>query len=478
MSKAKTKPWTFSVGVAPYQVTAFEDPRSGKVKLRWYKRVQGERQRILRSLGFSVRGARGGLDEGAEQRAIEAARQWQQELAAGTWSKQPVVRKNAAAPLTIRQGWDCAKDREKGNATWIVESPYRDDIDRAIDRAESIWGVSFTWDQVDRGALRQLWRRVLAILRAQGHGGYRGAELTIDLVLAVGAWLRDEQLIAATAALRWNGLMDEFRKDAGEHVPHRPRYTVEEYRKLFAAAWEADERYGLLYDLGAEYRLGQVAPMYRRHLDLERGRLQIKGHGKKKGEVVILTEAQLANVRYVLTTGYLAGLESAYQAKAVPDYPLFPGDHFALTDEGRLMSRADYATRDPIYSSAWRRWHRKTEELAGIEHVLGRGPYGSRRGGVDGAKELQISREGMRAWGGWGNQQMPDKVYADQEADYARAEASKVRAQVRGEATGPGASRTSQDLPPPNESPKWSRDHPETPNGDGSADPPPSTPTS
>ncbi len=466
-SKAKAA-WTYTVGVSPYQVTAFEDKRSGHVTLRWYERV-GPKQlrRVLRSTGFPVRGARGGIDRDAEARAIAAANQWHRELAGGTWSRAPKARTVGPSPLTIREGWARAKDPDKGK--WNHDTTHRDDIQRAIDRACLVWGEDFTWDAVDRGALRQLWRRELARLRAQGHGGFRGAELQLDLVLAVGAWLRDEQLISPTAALRWKGMMDEFKKDAGEHTPRQPRYTVAEYRKLFVSAWQADERWGLLYDLAAEYRIGQVASARRRDLDRERGRLRIKGHGKKKGEVIFFTEAQAANVAYVLEQGYLAGLERAFSAGDISDYPLFPGGHFAADDEGRLVSRAEYATRAPVDRSAWRAWHREAERLAGIPHLPGRGPYGSRRGGVDAAKELQISREGLRAWGGWVDQQMPDRTYADQEAEYARDEASRIRAQARGAAVGPGASRLARPTESPpsegHELPEVSRDTTETPNG-------------
>jgi len=52
---------------------------------------------------------------------------------------------------------------------------------------------------------------------------------------------------------------------------------------------------------------------------------------------------------------------------------------------------------------------------------------------VDAAKKLGISREGLKAHGGWTDTQMPDRIYADQEADHAREEAKAVRARIRGE---------------------------------------------
>jgi integrase len=179
--------------------------------------------------------------------------------------------------------------------------------------------------------------------RVAGFNGVRSAQLTLDLVLAVGPWLRDEQLIAPTAALRWKRLDEEFATDAGEHTPARPRYTREEYRALFTSAWKADERYGLAYALGAEYRIGQLIRAKRSHLDRANGRLTIPGSGKKRGSVVLFTPQQRADVERVLSTGYLAGLEAALLAEEITDYALFPGGHFAHDADGNLVSRAEYA---------------------------------------------------------------------------------------------------------------------------------------
>lgn len=422
--------WTYAVGLNPHRVTAFEDvKRGGVVTLRWHIGAGATRRRMLRSLGIAVRGARGGLDRDLLTRAIAAADAQYAALASGKVSAAVMA---PTAPLTIAQGWQRAKHPELGK--WNKDTAHRRDMDRAMKRAVETWGSACTWEEIDRGQLRKLWRKELARLRAKGHGGVRGAQLLLDLVLAVAEWLRDEQLIAPTAALRWRNLDAEFMADAGDHTPSRPRYTVEEYRKLFAAAWQADERYGLLYDLGAEGRLGQVARAMRSHLDTETGRLRVIGRGKKQGTVIVCTAAQKANVARVLETGYLAGLEAAYQAGTIADYPLFPGGHFARDkDTGHLVSRAAYATRAPVDRTAWRKWHERAEALAEIPHVEGRGPYGSRRAGVDAAKALQISREGLQSWGGWADSQMPDAIYADQEQEYARDEASEVRAKARGE---------------------------------------------
>jgi len=50
-----------------------------------------------------------------------------------------------------------------------------------------------------------------------------------------------------------------------------------------------------------------------------------------------------------------------------------------------------------------------------------------------------ISQHGLKEHGGWSDTQVPDQIYPDQEAEWAREEAKGIRAQIRGEpsATGP-----------------------------------------
>ena len=76
---------------------------------------------------------------------------------------------------------------------------------------------------------------------------------------------------------------------------------------------------------------------------------------------------------------------------------------------------------------------KEAERLAEVPHLEGRAAYGLRRAAVDAAKEAGISREGLQAHGGWTDSQIPDRVYADQQAGYARDEARRVRAKIRGE---------------------------------------------
>jgi hypothetical protein len=147
-------------------------------------------------------------------------------------------------------------------------------------------------------------------------------------------------------------------------------------------------------------------------------------------------------------TGYLRELEAAYQAGEIRNYPLFPAGQLP---GGRRYNEIEKRKRDyrtpeypvakverhgrarPIGMRAVNNWWHEAEDLAGVPHIDGRGPYGSRRGGVDEAKRQHISREGLMAHGGWSDTQVPDNIYAEEENRAGRAEARRVRAKIRGE---------------------------------------------
>jgi integrase len=193
---------------------------------------------------------------------------------------------------------------------------------------------------------------------------------------------------------------------------------------VLAFAWQVDPRFEFLMVLGAELRLGQVLRCRRPDLDLEHKTLTVPGRGGKKGVVSKLTEGQMAVVTRVLGNGgYLSKLE-----RAAADYALFPGIW-----RGKDVAHERYADVAPLGRDVIDRWFHRAEELAGVPLIPGRGAYGVRRAAVDAAKSMKISREGLQQQGGWADTQMPDQVYADQEADYARDEARDVRAKIRGE---------------------------------------------
>lgn len=441
--------WQYVVGVTPFRVVVFEDlSRKGVATLRWYgDREDGTRGRTLRALGYGVRGPRGGIDPVLRGRAEAAAEDLHHDLISGkplrvlqdetaTMAKGGRKRAGKLTPLTIMEGWTEAKDPDHGR--WNTETPHRKELERAIRRAVQVWGAGMTWDQVGKPEIRTLWRRELKRLKATGADGVAGTRRIVTLVMAVAAWLRDEELIAPTACVGWRRLKIEMAADTGNYTPHRPRYTLAEYRLLFAKAWLVDVRHGLLYNLGAEARAGQVIRCKRSALSLEKGgHLDVQGRGRKGGLRIRFTKGQLSAVKDILARGYLRRMEQAYLAGEIKDYPLFPGGRLVVDKAGgELVAPLSAATGGHVWMSAVRKWHRGAERLAGIPHMPGRGLYGARRIGVDGAKENNASREGLKSFGGWGSEKTPDDIYADQEQEYAQFEARDIRAKVRGEDVG------------------------------------------
>jgi integrase len=318
-----------------------------------------------------------------------------------------------------------------------VRTRHSREVACALVHAARIWGKELPWDVVDRARLRMLGRTRVDEIRAQSaRAGYRGAEVVVQRVLTVASWLRDEGKIASDACLvprRWkDDLRDYWRQVSKQSTPEplRPRHTLKEMRKIIAAAPAVDPRLALLLAFGAELRLGQVRRCRRTDLSVEHKTLTVRGAGKKKGTVVMLTSGQWAAWERATTEGgYLSRLE-----RELPDYPLFPRGQLPGGRKGRGVAEPDrHGAADPIEDTAIRKWFRDAEDEAGVQHVNGRGAYGLRRIAVDAAKALGISREGLQAHGGWTDSQVPDSIYADQEMTYARAEAARIHAKIRGE---------------------------------------------
>lgn len=436
-------PWSASVGFLPHKITVYEEPaREWTLYLRW--RSGGNWKK--RSLRRQLRTVRGKIDAEVQRWAMEQASAQYARLVAGI----PDAERAPSAPLTIQQGLDRATDPKVGK--YPTDTNHRREVVREMDRAIRAWGDATPWEAIKRSHLRSLWRARIVGLRAENDVGLRGAEITIQRVLAVAQWLRDEELIPAGACVAPRTWRQELRADwlelTGERglpKPSQPRYTIEESRALLRIAPEVDPRYHLLLALAAELRPGQGVRARRSDLDLDHKTFTVYGRGHKRGEVVKLTAGQMRVVRAALETGYLREMESS-----CADYPLFPGVH--LKGNGRSQWKDPeagvrvskgyttptavperHSNAAPVQMSNVRKWHRKAEKEAGIQHVDDRGPYGMRRAAVDAAKQAKISREGLKALGGWSDTQVPDTIYADQEMEYARDEAREVRARIRGE---------------------------------------------
>lgn len=417
--------WEYVVGMLPNRVTALENhQRRGVLYLHW--RVG--KKPIKRSLGYGLRDAKGRIDKDAELRVKKDAEQKYLELIG---KAEPVTR--AGADLTIAQGWELAIDPDKGK--WNKDTPHRRELKRCIDRAKGVLGPHRTWNSIERGDLRMLWRKELARVRATKRPGARSAHLVVSRLLSVAAWLREEGKIAVTACLPWKAMWEEMGVDIGEYTPKRLRYTLDEFNAILQASWQVNQRIAFALLIGAEYRLGQVIErVHRRHLDFLEGTLTIAGRGKKRGTIIYLTTEQLADTWWVLHHGYLAALEQAFDAGTIQDYPFFPErlrPARSPKKEKAIEAAVLHASRESMDSNSMREWFNEAEKLAGVTHVPGRGWVGMRRTGVDGAKEERISREGLQEAGGWSTTQVPDSIYAKQQQAWAAKEAATVRARLR-----------------------------------------------
>lgn len=418
--------WEKSVGWLPHKVTVYErEDRGGELYLRW--RADGNWRR--KSLRRSLRTVRGRIDPDVQRWALEQASAHYASLVAGL----PANEKPAARPLTIGEAWARVTNADTGK--YPADSGHRQETQRALKEAARVWGADTPWADIRKADMRKLWRGRINALTASGKVGARGAEVTAARVFAVAQWLRDEEIVPPQSCVPWTKWKQELADDwskltgnTGKAPVFRPRYKMGESRELMKAAAQGDPRFALLMALGAELRLGQVRRCRRSDLDLEHRTLTVHASGHKEGVVSKLTKGQMIAVRRALS-GYLRELEAH-----CPDYPLFPSGQMPGGRSGKPVATVErHATAEPIDRTALRKWLRAAETLAGVEHQKGRGGYGIRRAAVDAAKAMKISREGLKASGGWKDTQMPDRIYAEQEMEYAQEEARDVRAKIRGE---------------------------------------------
>lgn len=443
--------WEQSVGFMPHKVTVYENmEKGGTLYLKWRGRdAEGRPQWRKESLRRGLRTERGKIVAETQQWALDQAAKKYAKLVGGI----PTDDRELVHQVTLAEGIKRALDLTTG--MYPADNLHRREVVRELERAVKVLGADTRWESVKRADLRRLWRWRINQLRAEQSIGLRGAEVTVQRLLAVAAWLRDEEIIpsgACVAPKNWKELLvEDWQSIAGADAPiepSRPRHSLEEMRKLFTVFGQVDPRFELLMALGAELRLGQVVRGRRSDLDLEHRTFTVRGRKHKRGTVVELTAGQMAAVERALHPeyGYLRELEAN-----VADYPLFMGGTLL---GGRVHRRgtpsaARFASwRPPVHAyfpaerakdlqpldrSVIRRWFKDAEGRAKIPHIPGRGPYGLRRRSVDELKKLGVSREALQEAGGWADTQVPDRIYADKEQEHARKEAAEARAKVRGE---------------------------------------------
>lgn len=388
--------WKQTVGEHGHRVTVAERAdRGGRLVLTWY--VDGKPK--TEALPMT------GRTKAERQLGLEAARLKSARLAGGTTGP------------TLGETEELVFNRSHGLYP-TCSTQHHKEVRAAIRFAVAVWGAGREWSSIRKSDFRALWRARIRELRAAGDTGVRGAEVTTQRVLTVARWLQDEEKIppeCCQPGRYWKKeLVKDWKQITGvkhDPEPSRPRHRPEDTTKLIEAARQVDPRFYLMLQLGAELRLGQVRELYRRHVVITEDNpiIEIPSSGQKRGVRVYLTVEQSRALVEAFTEGYLRGA-----GKDSEDYPLFPG-----------------STGKPVSRTQVRHWFRRAEKIAGIEHVDGRGPYGLRRAGVDGAKRVGADRDALMQFGGWTDTQMPDRVYASAEQDEAARRARDIRAKVR-----------------------------------------------
>ena len=426
--------WKAEVGARPYRVVAEERlDRDRVVYLRWWSGTRWARS----ATGLKVWSTSKEELVDAKVKAVTSLMKAKHRDLRNDISPKVITK----APLTIPDAIPLVKHTTRG--LYPLDSSHRREVLRELSRAAAILGEEKTWNDMTPSDLAQVYRdRAEAILnQGKGKVGRRGAEISVARLLTVAEWLRGENLIEQTACRvqhKWRSMLGselEAKLDT-EILPARPRHEVPDIRKLLDVAGLVDPRLALALELGTELRLGQVLRARRSDLALNTGRFTVRGRGRKAGTVVELIPTQLAAVRAALA-GHLAPLENLYKTGEIKDYPLFPSGQMTggRRDVQSAICRPSQAGAPPIHRRAVLVWFHEAERLAGIPEVRGRGWYGLRRASVDGAKDAQISPDGLKQFGGWSGTEVPDQIYAERQSKRSIKEASTVRAKIRGSAT-------------------------------------------
>jgi len=427
--KAARKCWAESLGVYGATVRVAERDPGGVLYLLWLDK-RGKQQK--RSLGHRDR------REGKRQ-ALAAATAMMEASAAGRGvviaapQQQERKQQDAAAPLTLAQGIAQMFDPQRGAYATVTDHVRQ--AKRYAEAAAEILGPRLTWEDFTPGEMMYLVRHLAQ--QSRDGSGATAAEKTCVILYAIASWLRQEELIPDTAAVpkpRWKvRLREEWRALTGHRVEvKRPRHDVDEVAAIFAALPQGDPRLRLLIELAAELRAGQAVRAKRSDLILDAvggfglGRFIVHGNGKKHGEIVDLHPELRALVDEVLSTGYLAGAEAAFQRGEIPDYYLFPG--------GKMKSGSvplSRATAGCLSDWTLRGLFKALEAIAGIPHKQGRALYGLRRQATDLAPEFANDARVLNRISGHTDSATRERIYQDPNNERVRAKAAEARRSMR-----------------------------------------------
>lgn len=308
--------------------------------------------------------------------------------------------------MTLREAIELVLNSEEGK--YIGESDWRKNVEHHLGQALRIIGDLEDVTELRNLHYRKLWCHLAAAHVADpSKSGPRAAEMIVGSLRGAMIWLAQWEHIPPNTGLPvpgWKRVMqEEWVRITGKPIPpaRKPRYTVAETARLWAALPKADPRLAVAVTIGAERRLGQVIRCRRSDIFEYDGHvlggIRIHGRGKKRGGTNIFTTSEREVMSAAMSTGVLSDLECAYQLKEIPDYILTSGGYLA---KGKAQIKN--ALR-PMGKSALRTYWRELETIADVEHIEGRGWYGLRRISADLAEDVEGDARVLCDIGGWDN---------------------------------------------------------------------------
>jgi len=463
--------WGIQYGTRAPRVTVRERASRGPDKqpalyARWY--VEGRRRGPYRVRQVdTIRNPDGDVVMGKRQAAEQEAKRIWQAVQEGT---DPAVIFADAEPtedddrpdpenLTLRAGLDLALDANEG-AFVAARDGWRDQRERQADAICDALGDDLRWTDLTAGKVTSLIKQMRD--RYADHPdsrvtGYRTTVQTVEMLARVRRYLAREQAIP-TDVPAWPGwretLEDLFVDAHGDDIdPDRPHHSQAELELIGNAIWDdgyaLDPRWRTLLQIALGQRLGAVASRATRsQLAIDdtgawrKGRLTVPRAGNKPGVRIDLRPATRQIFDQLLSDGYLADLERAYQAGDIDDYHIFP--------RGRLRrGRARVKNADKAVGKSWLRdqLHALEREIyrrhpgleiwtdaqheAGTMHKPGRGWHGLRRAMK---KRLDAAgaapRERNEAMGWVQGSSVPDAIYSDPDDEDRIEDAARARESV------------------------------------------------
>lgn len=414
--------------------------RPGTLRVRWQsadeERADGAPKRPKHTIkGVAIRDDRGRLKKREWARAVTLAKE--------VYEEQTTPTEEAAAEnkhfRSMREVLDYFTDPVLGKGMsddWRIQvgtlphDPNAANTHLAeLDRYLNLEGMDP--DDLSIEHARIVWRGICDA-RGQDGSGLRWAVQCVSTLNAAHNFAHANSKITSNGGLPkdWRKpLKADWTKRTGTSTePDRPTYSEAEAKQLMhALPDDPDETNRLILMLGLGFRSGQVARYAKRsHLSDEGPfgkRLSFLDRKADKMVTIDLAPMQQRVLRHAMEEGFLADLETAYQAEEIDDYFLIAGGR-------RKGGRAQPKHADaPLHKRQVRRRLEKFEERAGVEHKNKRLHHGLRR-----ALEALIGefttddkvRDVAQGWTVGGGTRT--KIYSDKEAESTLEKAAVARA--------------------------------------------------